>query len=175
MPNDDESGGLYRLDTDGAATIVVPEVTIPNGMGFTQDLETFYFTKSGGNTIYAFDYKRPTGALLNERVFVETQKEDGVPDGLAIDSEDHVWSARWNGNRVVRYDPEGTPVDEIELPAKKVSSVTFGGPEYRDPYLTTALHEDDRNEEGYGAGALFCVSDAGPQGVEEFRFRVSIK
>jgi sugar lactone lactonase YvrE len=169
MPGEDHLGDLYRLDTDGAVSLVVEDVDIPNGMGFSSDLETFYFTESEAHRIYAFDYDRATGALSNERTFVDVTDEDGIPDGMTVDEADHIWSARWNGGKVVRYSPSGAAVTEFDLPARKVSSVTFGGPEYADLYLTTALTDGDRATEGDGAGALFRIPDVGVAGVPEFR------
>ncbi|NGM69826.1 SMP-30/gluconolactonase/LRE family protein [Natronolimnobius sp. AArcel1] len=175
MPGENELGDLYRVDPDGSVTLVVEDVDIPNGMGFTDDLETFYFTESEAHVIYAFDYDRETGELSNQRTFVEVPTDDGIPDGMTIDENGDIWSARWDGGRVVRYSPDGEVLEEIELPARKVSSATFGGPEYEDLYLTTALTDNDRDEEGDGAGALFRVSDVGPSGVPEFRSRISLE
>ncbi|WP_436348614.1 SMP-30/gluconolactonase/LRE family protein [Natronorubrum sp. FCH18a] len=175
MPGESELGDLYRLEPDGTSTVVIEDVDIPNGMGFSSDRETFYFTESEARRIYAFEYDRATGDLSNERTFLETPADDGVPDGLTVDEEGYVWSARWNGGRVVRYRPDGTAVDEIDLPARKVSSVTFGGPEYRDLYLTTALTDGDRSDEGSGAGALFRIPDVGVTGVPEFRSRIALE
>lgn len=172
MPSNGELGDLYRLDTDGTA-VVVEDVDIPNGMGFSRDLKTFYFTESEARRIYAFDYDRATGELSNERTFREIPEGDGIPDGMTVDADNHVWSARWNGNRVVRYTLDGESVSEIELPARKVSSVTFGGPDYSDLYLTTALADGDRSTEGDGAGELFRVSDIGVSGTPEFRSRIA--
>lgn len=173
MPGDGGLGNLYRLDTDGTATVVIEDVDIPNGMGFSRDLETFYFTESEARRIYAFDYDRETGELSNEQTFRETPEGEGVPDGMTVDADDHVWSARWNGNRVVRYAPDGEPVSEIELPARKVSSVAFGGPEYSDLYLTSALTDGDGSTEGDGAGALFRVPEVGAGGIPESRSRIA--
>ncbi|WP_137284562.1 SMP-30/gluconolactonase/LRE family protein [Halorussus salinisoli] len=172
MPTDDHLGTLYRLDTDRTVTPVVEEVDIPNGMGFTLDRTTFYFTESEARRIYAFDYERATGGLSNRRTFVEVPEGDGVPDGLTVDSEGYVWSARWDGNRLVRYTPSGTVDREIEFPARKVSSVTFGGEELRDLYVTTA-NVEGRDAEGDGAGALFRVPDVGVSGKAEFRSEIA--
>jgi D-xylonolactonase len=173
MPGDDHLGDLYRLDTDGSVSLVIEDVDIPNGMGFSSDLETFYFTESEAHQIYAFDYDHATGALSKERTFVDTAGEDGVPDGMTVDADDHVWSARWNGGKVVRYSPAGDVVTEFDLPARKVSSVTFGGPEYTDLYLTTALTDGDRATEGEGAGALYRIPDVGVTGAPEFRSEIA--
>lgn len=175
MPGERELGDLYRLDLDGTATVVREAVDIANGMGFSSDHETFYFTESEAHRIYAFEYDRSTGELSNERTFVEIPPNDGIPDGMTVDEDEYIWSARWNGGRVVRYDPDGTPVGEIDCPARKVSSVTFGGPDYRDLYLTTALTDGDRATEGAGAGALFRVPDVGVRGVPEFRSRIGVE
>lgn len=175
MPGENSLGDLYCLDPDGTSTVVLEDVDIANGMGFSRDSETFYFTESEARRIYAFDYDRSTGELSTKRTFLETPADDGIPDGMTVDEEGYIWSARWNGGRVVRYAPDGTPVDEIELPARKVSSVTFGGPEYRDLYLTTALTDENRSTEGDGAGALFRVLDVGVAGVSEFRSRIALE
>ncbi|WP_424005132.1 SMP-30/gluconolactonase/LRE family protein (plasmid) [Haloarcula salina] len=173
MPGEDALGTLYRVDPDGSVTVVVEQVDIPNGMGFTDDLSTFYFTESEAHRIYAYEYEQSTGEITDRRTFRETDPDDGIPDGLTVDAEDHVWSARWNGGRVVRYTPDGDPVAEISLPARKVSSVTFGGPDYDELYLTTALTDGDRESEGPGAGAVFRVTDLDVAGVPEYRSRIA--
>lgn len=173
MPGDEALGDLYQVDTDGTVTVVIEDVDIPNGMGFSRDLQTFYFTESEAHRIYAFEYDRNTGELSDRQTFCATPDDDGVPDGMTVDVDDHVWSARWNGGRVVRYAPDGDPVADVELPAKKVTSVTFGGPGYEDLYLTTALSGGDREREGDGAGALFRLQDVGIGGTPEFRSRIS--
>lgn len=174
MPGEDALGDLYRIDTDGSARVVVDGLDIPNGMGFSGDGSTFYLTESETRRIDAFDYDYATGEIANRRPFVETPTGDGVPDGLTVDTDDHLWSARWNGNRAVRYDQTGTPVEAIELPARKVSSVTFAGPSRDVLYLTTALAGGDRETEGDGAGALFRATGLPVSGRPEFRSRIAV-
>lgn len=173
MPGDEGLGDLYRLDTDGTVSVAIEDVDIANGMGFSRDLKTFYFTESEAQRIYAFDYDPDTGELSDRRTFRETPDNDGVPDGLTVDEADHVWSARWNGGKVVRYAPNGEPVREFYLPASKVSAVTFGGSEYEELYLTTALSGGDRSTEGDGAGALFRLSEVSVGGAPQFRSRIA--
>ncbi|ELY96366.1 SMP-30/gluconolactonase/LRE family protein [Natrialba taiwanensis] len=173
MPGENELGDLYRLDPDGTTTVVVENVDIANGMGFAPDGETFYFTESEAQQIYAFDYDRATGELSNRRILLETPPDDGIPDGMTVDEDGYIWSARWNGGCVVKYAPDGTAVDELDLPARKVSSVTLGGPSYDELYLTTALTDGERATEGDGAGALFRVPDIDTGGVPEFRSRIA--
>ena len=166
-------GELYRLDTDGSLTELESGLPIPNGMGFTPDGEQMYFTETVEGFIYRYDYDEATGDLSNREVFLDTDDVEGNPDGMTVDAEGHVWSAFWDGNRIARYTPGGEEVARVEFPAKKVSCVTFGGPEYDTAYVTTALGPGEgtagtREEEGSGAGALFEV-DLGVGGVPEFR------
>ena len=76
-----------------------------------------------------------------------------------MDSEGFLWSARFDGSRVLRHSPDGEVVDEIELPVSRVTSCALGGPELKTLYVTTAffrLTEDQRLAEPR-AGALFAV------------------
>jgi len=170
MPSPDHLGKLYRLDTDGSLTEVLDEIGCSNGMGFTPDRKQMYYTDSTARKVYLLDYDASSGDLSNQRVFRDFGAEEGVPDGMTVDAEGHIWSARWDGHCLVRYNPTGTEVARVEFPARKVSSVTFGGDAYADAYVTTAGGDDKQNE-GTGAGGLFQVN-LGVTGVPEFVSRV---
>ncbi|RDZ39510.1 gluconolaconase [Haloferax sp. Atlit-4N] len=172
MPTDDELGSLYRLDSDGSFTRIIDAVDIPNGMGFSPDLETFYFTESGEHLIYDFDYNRDTGAISNPSILVETTDEEGAPDGLTVDTNGDIWSARWDGNVLVRYSSNGVEKERVKFPVRKVSSATFGGPALESLYVTTA-GGNDRVKEGAFAGSLFrYVTNS--SGRTEFRSRIRL-
>jgi len=173
MPTGDRAGRLYRLDTDGSVTRVLDGLDIPNGMGFTPDRERLYVTETEAAKIYRFEYDEATGDLSDRDVFVDAGDVEGLPDGLTVDAEGFVWSAFWDGGRLVRYAPDGTEDRRIEFPARKVSSVAFGGEAYDEAYVTTALGPAEgtpgsRSTEGEGAGALFRVRP-GVGGTAEFR------
>ena len=172
MPTADRPGRLYRLDTDGALTRVLDGIGCSNGMGLTPDHKQLYYTDSEAREIYLFDYDRASGAIGNRRLFASNPSEEGLPDGMTVDAQGYVWSARWDGGCLVRYTPEGVLERRISFPAKKVSSVTFGGPDYTDMYVTTA-GGDIKPAEGAGAGALFRLN-LGIQGVPEFLSRVGL-
>lgn len=180
MPDPDAGldGALYRLDRDGTFTRVVDGLDLPNGMGFTPDRDRMYVTDTCEldpdcpGYVYRSDYDRETGALGDREVVVEAADREGFPDGMTVDAEGYVWSAYWGGNELVRYAPDGEAVETVQFAPRKVSSVTFGGPDYRDAYVTTAGGED-RATEGEGAGSLFRV-DLGVAGVPEFRSRIEV-
>jgi len=172
MPVDDRPGRLYRLDTDGTLTQLLDGVTCSNGMGFTPDGAAMYYTDSFKHEIYLFDYDVETGGISNRRIFASPAKDDGIPDGLTVDAEGGIWSARWDGSCAVRYNPDGSEDQQIALPVPKVSSVTFGGRDYREMYITTA-GGDQKDTDGQAAGGLFRARpDIG--GVPEFLSRIGL-
>jgi len=174
LPTKERLGRLYRLDLDGSLRIVVEGVRVSNGMGFTLDRKRMYYTDSPRREIYLYDYDAKTGEISNRRIFVAVLPEDkGNPDGMTVDAAGYVWSARWDGGCLVRYTPEGVEERRIEFPAKKVSSVIFGGEDYTDIYVTTAGGHR-KEEEGPGAGALFRVRELGIKGLPEFFSRIRL-
>jgi sugar lactone lactonase YvrE len=170
MTSDSNKGTLYRLDSDGRIAPVLHDVGCSNGMGFTPDGKTMYFTDSFAYEIYRFDYDAKTGAISNREIFVKGLESDGFPDGMTVDAEGCVWSAHWDGSCLIRYAPDGSEVLRIGFPAKKVSSCVFGGEDCRDLYVTTA-GGDQKATDGEGAGALYRLRP-GVQGVPEFPSRI---
>jgi D-xylonolactonase len=171
MPTKERLGRLYRLDPDRTLTLLLEGIKTSNGMGLTLDRKQMYYTDSGAKKIYLFDYDEQTGAITNQRVFHDSGTEEGVPDGMTVDADGNIWSARWDGWRLTQYSPEGKELQRIQFKdAKKVSSVSFGGPDYTDMYVTTA-GGDKKNENGAGAGSLYRIR-AGGKGLPEFPSRI---
>lgn len=143
-------GTLHQLDAGSRrARPVVTGLTISNGIGWSPDAATMYLNDSGPGTTWAFDYD-PLDGLSNRRVFASAAG-DGVPDGLCVDAEGGVWTARWGAGRVQRYDSSGTLDAVVEVPASQVSACCFGGPDLATLYITTSrenLAEDAEPEAG---------------------------
>jgi len=173
MPTQERLGRLYRLESDGRISVVLEGIGCSNGMGLTPDRRHLYYTDSTRREIYLFDYDQASGELTNQRIFVRTSEDEGMPDGMTVDAAGYVWSARWDGWCLVRYAPDGTEERRIRFPAGQVSCPTFGGEDYSDLYVTTAGGQD-RAANGPGAGALFRVRVPGVRGVPEFRSTISL-
>jgi sugar lactone lactonase YvrE len=129
---------LYRLDPDGSVHTMETGVEISNGIGWSPDNKIMYYTDTPKKIIYAYDFDPASGAIENRRTFVATPAEAGGPDGLTVDSEGFVWSARWDGWKITRYDPAGQVEREIQVPVQRPTSCTFGGPELNELYITSA-------------------------------------
>jgi sugar lactone lactonase YvrE len=172
MATGQRPGRLYRLDPSLQITLLLEGIACPNGLGFTLDRKGIYFTDSYAHSIYLFDYDEQHGTLSNQRVFVRVSQEEGLPDGMTLDSLGYVWSAQWDGSAVVRYTPQGKEERRIPIPAKKASSLIFGGEDYTDIYVTSA-GGDNKAVEGAAAGAVFRLN-LGIPGVPEFFSRIGL-
>jgi sugar lactone lactonase YvrE len=173
------NGRLLRLNPDGRITEIANGIGGPNGMGFTNDLRGMYFTDSQARKIYHFDYDRRTGNLSNRRTFAEIPPDEGLPDGMTVDAEGYVWSAIWFGGRLKRYAPDGRLDREILFPAKQISSVTFGGPELADIFITSAgsdtadsIRPPSCDPEAVRGGDLYRLRVPGVRGKLPFRSRI---
>ena len=163
---------LYRLDVDLSLDKVIDDVTIANGLGWSPDHATLYFTDTVRRTIFAYDYDTATGAIKNRRPFIEIPEVEGYPDGMTVDSEGCIWSAIWGGSKVARFDPQGRRIAEIPLPVAHVTSCAFGGKNFDTLYITTAwtgLDAQARRQQPQ-AGDVFCLQTDTP-GLPEPRFK----
>ena len=165
-------GRLYRLDPDLTLTTVFDNIGCSNGMGFTRDHKSIYYTDTHTGRIDICDYHQATGTITNRRPFVTIPDGEGKPDGMTVDSYGYVWGARWDGARIVRYAPDGTLERTIHLPVPKTSSLTFAGPDYTDIYITTAGGHN-KPAEAPAAGALLHLN-LGIPGLPEHRSRIGL-
>ena len=159
MSSSKGKGKLYRMDINGTIHVVLEGIGCPNGMAFTPDQKGFYFTDSFAYKIYLFDYNAEDGQLSNQRTFAGFIEAEGMPDGAALDADGHLWSALWDGSSIVRLSLDGSIDKRISIPARKVSSLTFGGDDYSDLYITTA-GGNTRDEDGPLSGATFSIEES---------------
>lgn len=167
MSSPQSKGRLYRLDRDGTLTPILYSIGCSNGMGFSLDLKTFYYTDSFARKIYRFHYHLQTGDLTHQQVFASIPESFGLPDGLTVDHQDRVWSALWDGSALIRFDPSGNIVERLHFPTRKVSSLTFAGDDLQDIYVTTA-GGPTKLQDGPSAGALFRLRSNIPGRTEFF-------
>jgi len=131
-------GKLYLHDINGEISVLDEGIHLSNGLGFSTDNSILYYADSVARTIFRYKYDLKTGKVSNKGIFVKVPETEGIPDGLTVDSDDFVWSAQWYGECIIRYDPHGNIRNKIQIPAKQVSSLTFGGDDMTDIYITTA-------------------------------------
>ncbi len=88
-----------------------------------------------------------------------------------MDAEGCVWSAHWNGWRVVRYDPAGKPILQIDTPAQRVTSCCFGGEDLSKLFITTArdgLSEAELAKQPLAGDVFVCQTSTQGQAANLF-------
>lgn len=160
-------GSLYRLEPNLRATAQVFPVGISNGIDWSCDGETMYYVDSLDHAVDAFDFALDTGVVpSSRRRLIEIPAEDGLPDGLAVDSEDHLWVALYGGGCVRRYSPSGRLVSVVEAPTPNTTSCAFGGSDLTELFVTAGA---DALGDQVGSGGLYKTRP-GVRGRSPYRF-----
>lgn len=169
-----ESGAaaLYRIDPDSSAHKMIDNVSISNGIVWSNDFNKMYYIDTPTQKVMAYDYDNPTGDISNPEVAVEIPPEMGSPDGMTIDADGNIWVALWGGSAVGCWNPEtGKLLRKIKVPAKNVTSCAFGGDGLETLYITTARQStsDEELEKFPLAGGVFKTRP-GVKGVKTYYF-----
>ena len=137
---------LYRL-AGGALVRVAEGITVSNGLAFSPDGRTLYWADTKAHLVQAFDFDGHDGSLSRRRVFQQfSPRVDGEPlsayggrpDGAAVDAEGAYWVAMFEGQRLLRFAPDGRLLAELPLPVRCPTMPCFGGADLKTLYITTA-------------------------------------
>ena len=158
--------GVFRISPDGEVHLATDECVYPNGLGFSPDESVLYVAISRldercfreaeqgevctHRRIQAFDVAAD-GTLSNNRVFADmSSAEEGVPDGMKVDTEGRVFCTGSGGIWV--FDPAGNHLGVIRGP-EVPRNIAFGGPDFRTLYTTpgTSVYSVQVKTPGIGA------------------------
>jgi sugar lactone lactonase YvrE len=70
-PRDQAAGVLYALQRDGQLQAKATQATVANGLAWSPDGKTIYWSDTASHCIRAWDYDAPTQALTHERTFAQ--------------------------------------------------------------------------------------------------------
>lgn len=149
-------GQLLHVAASGATNVVLPSVTVSNGIGYSPDGTRAYYADSPTRRVDILTVTE-SGALIERRPFASLAPSVGAPDGLWVDEDGGVWVAVFGGGRVQRYRADGTMDDAVHVPAQQVTSCTFGGPDLSTLYLTTS-RENLPDDADPLAGSVFSAA-----------------
>ncbi len=156
------AGNLYCFSPDYTYQIKIPETTISNGLAWTADGKKMYFIDSILDNIQAFDYLPESQTILNAQAVVH-QPSMRYFDGMTIDTEGMLWVAHFGNACIRRWNPHtGQVMLQIAFPCPQVTSLTFGGKDYKTLYITTS-QENMSSEERQKyplSGAIFYINTA---------------
>jgi sugar lactone lactonase YvrE len=148
---DNGPGGqpLVRRQAGGA--------TIANGLAWSPDATTVYWSDTPQHTIWAWDWAAPTNEMSRQRVFRQFPGKPqgwnpgdpgygGRPDGAAVDAQGNYWCAMFEGARVLKLSPQGEVLQELAVPFRCPTMPCFGGEDLRTLYVTSASHKRPAEE-----------------------------
>ncbi|MEP6502159.1 MAG: SMP-30/gluconolactonase/LRE family protein [Betaproteobacteria bacterium] len=163
-------GSLYCL-TLSALDRILDDVANSNGLAWSPDGRTMYWTDTKLSTVFAFDFEPQSGDLSRRRVFASFPPKPeggaladygGRPDGGAVDSEGCYWAACFEGQRLARFAPDGTLLQSVPLPVRCPTMPCFGGDDLRTLYVTTSREkrpEQELAEQPWAGQVLQCRVD----------------
>jgi sugar lactone lactonase YvrE len=165
-------GTLYRFDPDSTISRMVENVSVSNGIAWSNDHTRMYYVDTPTRVVSGYDYDNVSGSIRNGKPVIEIPDGMGYPDGMTIDSDGNLWICLWGGGMVGCWNPEtGDLLRTISVPAKNVTSCAFGDDDLGTLYITTArvdTSEDELKKYPY-AGSLFKVRP-GVTGVPAYFF-----
>jgi sugar lactone lactonase YvrE len=164
-------GELFRLDPDGKVTVWRGDLGIANTLAWNPDQTRFYFGDTLDNVVRVYDYDASTGVIANECPFLEGFSR-GLPDGSTMDAEGYLWNCRFYGGCIVRVAPDGTIDCVVEMPVQNITTCTFGGPDLKTLYITTARSEAPAGDRL--AGGLYAIPTQ-VAGQPENEFLISLE
>jgi gluconolactonase len=124
--------GVYRISPAGETTLVVKDMTYPNGLAFSPDEALLYVNDTREFLVRAFEV-HSDGTLGKGSVFCEiTGSDEGMPDGLKVDSEGNVYCTGPGGIHV--FSPSGSLLGRLKVPAH-VNNMGWGDDDWRGLYI----------------------------------------
>ena len=158
-PRSAQRAGLYCLDARGTSGDAPPtlqhklgDATTANGLAWSPDGRTLYWSDTPRHVTHAWDFDAATGALQNQRVFQQFAPKPadwtpgapgasgygGRPDGAAVDVDGNYYCAMFEGGRLLKFAPTGALLADIPTPVRCPTMPCFGGDDLRTLYLTSA-------------------------------------
>lgn len=143
-PRDKPAADMYVLDKGELRLAWPANVVNSNGLAFSPDNTVLYHADTAGHKVARYAFDAATGTVSAPQVLHQFSSDKsapdygGRPDGAAVDADGNYWVALFEGGRVVKLSPSGAILEEIALPARCPTMVTFGGDDLQTLYITTA-------------------------------------
>lgn len=166
------SGRIYRIDQQGTVELWRAGIGIPNTLVWSPKGERFYFGDSKARTIFTATYNSDNSkpGEVERWMSLGDRWPSAVPDGSAMDIQGCLWTALWDGSRIVRHNASGKLDREVLMPVQRPTSCTFGGHDLDILFITTANIGLDSVQlaEQKTAGCLYAFRPGdGIQGINE--------
>jgi L-arabinonolactonase len=164
---------LYRLDRDLGCHRVVEGIGCSNGLAWSPDSRTMYYTDSHTNLVWAWDFDPASGDIANRRVFLDLSTEGYIVDGATVDEAGNYWLTVPFKGKVQGYDRKGKLIATIDMPTDLPTCCEFGGDNLDTLYVTSATlrRSPEVLKDQPQAGGLFAITGLGVKGLPLVPFK----
>jgi len=149
-------GLIFRVDTDGTATILAEGIAFANGIALDHDERNLFVCETtgcdvlrypihadgslGAPTRYGPKLGLTTAEVQHLRPLNASQRGQlGVTDGCGFDQEGNLWVTLVMANKVIAITPRGDVVTVLSDPEGRMmrspTNVSWGGADMRDLYI----------------------------------------
>ena len=127
------TGRIWRIDTNGAVSLLKDSLGTINGIEVSPDGKILYVNESVQRKVWAY-HLSADGTISNKRLLIEFP--DFGMDGMRCDSKGNLYITRHGKGTVVKVSPRGKILEEITLTGKSPSNLAFGGTDGCTVYVT---------------------------------------
>ncbi|XP_056647342.1 regucalcin-like [Diorhabda sublineata] len=161
---EDNQGALYSFYNNTINTHR-HNVGVSNGIAFDYVREKMYYIDSYRYSIDQYDINFEKGTLSNQKTIFKNENKDILCDGMTIDTDGNLWVAMFGAAAVYNIDPRtGNILRTIKIPADQITSVSFGGPNLDELYVTSGSIID--RSFGQWPGSIFRVTGLNVKGFQ---------
>lgn len=170
--NGDPLGALYQIDGAGKVRVLAAGLRIGNGICFSPDGTTLYYTDTPARRVLALDYDPATGEACQPRLHIDTAPLGSGVDGQTVDRDGNLWSALIHSAEIACFAPDGQLLRRFPAPTDLPSSLAFGGPALTTLFVTSIRDSGTGRAVSRhpGGGHLFAIDGLGATGLSEARF-----
>lgn len=166
-------GALHGFGLGVHRVLAEPAVMIGNGICFSPNGSTLYFSDTKARTSFACDYDTETGKIGAVRAHIDCAAIGSGIDGATVDADGNMWAALIHSGEIGCFDPSGQLKHKLPAPVDLPSSLAFGGDDMTTLYMTSI--RDSRTGRAVSkhpeGGGLFAFEGLGVCGLPEARFQ----
>lgn len=159
------TGALYRYSGGSHCARLLSDLNANHGLCWSADQRTLFLADPAQRRVLACDFDAPSGSISPTRTWLQLARHEGTPQGMCTDASGRIWLARAGAGSVSCHAPDtGEELLRVRVPASQVTGCSFGGPELRTLFITSAcqLATEAALFSEPLAGALFAVEVDGP-------------